>query len=197
MTTVMSVSEVLETYAGSLRLLTAEEYCRLAEDGWFVDERVELLDGVVVQREMEGEDHRWAVDELNELLVVQLLGRYKVRVDGPFVASELSVPEPDVAVLDPRTRAGKAHPRRLEVAIEVSDSSLRHDLGWKARLYAAAGVPRYLVVDIAHREVLDHTEPSPAGYGRQQRCGSDAVLDVLDARVPVERLFPPPERSER
>lgn len=69
-TTVMSVPEVLETYADSLRLLTAAEYCRLAEEGWFVD-------------------------ELMELLVVQLLGRYKVRVDGPFVASELSVPEPD------------------------------------------------------------------------------------------------------
>ena len=177
----MSLTEVLETYGDSLRLLTVEEYRHLSELGWFDDERVELLDGVVVRRPMEGVDHRFVIDELNELLVLQLAGRYKVRIDGPFIASHFSVPEPDVAVLDPATRSGKAHPRRLELVIEVSHSSLRQDLGFKARLYAAAGVPTYCVVDVAGRDVLVHTEPTDGGYQRQERHGIDDVVRVLGA----------------
>ena len=185
----MSVTEVLEAYAGSLRQLTVDEYRGLSELGAFDGEHVELLDGVVVRRAMEGEEHRLVIDEFNELLVLQLVGRYKVRVDAPFIASEFSVPEPDAAVMDPATRRGIEHPRRLELVIEVSSSSLPQDLGFKARLYAAADVPVYWVVDVRCREVVVHTEPSGGRYTTVERVGPDTVLRVLGAEVPVTQLF--------
>jgi Uma2 family endonuclease len=187
----MDVTEVLETFGDRLRLLTAEEFLLMVEQGLFVDEHVELLDGVVVQRMGEGEDHRWVIDELTEILVTQLAGRLKVRVDGPFVASKLSVPEPDFAVVDPATRKGKEHPRRVELVIEVADSSRGQDLGYKAQLYARAGVGEYWVVDVPNREVVVHRDPRPDGYATLECHGTSAVLDACGATVEVGRLFAP------
>jgi len=64
-----------------------------------------------------------------------------------------SVPEPDIFVTSERPVKGLVRPETVVLVIEVANTTLRFDLDHKARLYAAAGVPEYWVVDVEGRLV--------------------------------------------
>lgn len=88
---------------------------------------------------------------LTHRLVLALDTRARVRVQLPFAASDISEPEPDLAVVppgDPRL----AHPEHASLVVEVADSSLSKDRRVKTRIYATAGVPED--VEIAVSDVL-------------------------------------------
>ncbi|HVT06342.1 MAG TPA: Uma2 family endonuclease, partial [Polyangia bacterium] len=81
-----------------LRPLRRVEYDRLVELGFFdEDEKIELLDGVIVQMTPQGLAHAAAIEVLTHQLVVALATRARVRVQLPFAASDISEPEPDLA----------------------------------------------------------------------------------------------------
>src|SRR5580704_11900392 len=88
-----------------------------------------------------------SVTRLNKLLVRALGDRAEVRVQAPFGASDVSEPEPDLAVVPPGSYLDE-HPSRAHLLIEVADSSLQDDRRIKGPLYAAAGVPEYWIVDL-------------------------------------------------
>jgi Uma2 family endonuclease len=48
--------------------------------------------------------------------------------------------------------------------IEVSDSTLRYDLGRRASLYAASRIPEYWVVDLQSNRVWRHRAPRGERY---------------------------------
>jgi len=62
--------------------------------GFFEDEKVELLEGLIVEMSPRGIRHAAAIQRLNQLLVLSLAPRAGVRPQLPFVASEISEPEP-------------------------------------------------------------------------------------------------------
>jgi Uma2 family endonuclease len=143
--------------------LRVEEYMRLSEAGMFDDERVELLDGVVVKMSAQGPKHMELVAFMNRLLARRLPDDYTVVPQCTHRLSEYSAPEPDFAVVT--TRSLHAHEsEKATWLVEVAVSSIRQDLGLKARLYAAAGVAEYWVIDANIDAVVVHLEPSADGY---------------------------------
>src|SRR6187402_753596 len=151
-----------------IRPLRRVEYDQLVALGVFQDERIELLDGALYEMSPIGIPHNFAVQELNELLVVALQGRAKVRPQMSFAASELSEPEPDLAIapLGPwdAQQANEAH-----VIIEVAESSLSIDRGRKRRLYASCGVPEYWIVNLPERCIEVYTRPEGNAYAHTER----------------------------
>lgn len=145
------------------RPLARREYERMVELGMFEDERVELLYGTVVTMSPHGPDHDEAVNTLQERLTRALGDRARVRVQSAFAASDSSEPEPDVAVVPPRSYRD-AHPDTAWLIVEVARSSLAKDRDLKSRLYAASGVQEYWVVDLVHDAVRVHRSPGEAGY---------------------------------
>lgn len=90
------------------------------------------------------------VNNLAQLLVVRLAGRAIVAIQGPIVLAADT--EPDVAIVRRRTppyKEREAHAEDALLLIEVAESSLAYDRSTKLRLYAAAGIPEYWVVDCA------------------------------------------------
>jgi Uma2 family endonuclease len=176
-----------------IRPLRRAEYDRLVGLGYFEDEKIELLEGRLVQMSPQGGPHRFAVRRLTEILLPALAGRAQIHAQMPFAASELSEPEPDISVVacadyldDP--------PASAYLLIEVADSSLRRDRRVKAPLYSAAGVKEYWIVDLAGEAVEVYREPGPHGYANVTRHGRDAVLEVPgfeDVPVPVADILPP------
>jgi Uma2 family endonuclease len=160
------------------RPIRREEYERMVELGLFDDERVELLEGVIVQMSPKGPPHESTIDRLNAILVKALDPRARIRVQGSFAASETSEPEPDLAVLPPRDY-DTGHPERAFLLIEVSDSSLRKDRGLKARLYAESNVPEYWVVNLVDRVVEVHRDPEAARYRTIETCGAGAAIRLV------------------
>ncbi len=176
-----------------VRRLTRAEYDELVAMGWFVDERVELLHGQVVEMSPSKPRHGGVIARLTELFVLALHGRAVTRPQTPFAASDDSEPEPDLAVVvddDP----WNAHPSRAYLAVEVADSSLRKDRHVKGPLYAAAGIPEYWIVNLVDGVVEVHTDPLADRYGaiRTARRGETITLTVFpDVTVQVDVFLPP------
>ena len=173
------------------RRLTRKEYDRLAELGFFVGERVELVRGIVVRMSPIGPGHADPIDRLTEWLVPALVGRARVRIQQPLVAFDESEPEPDVAVV-PIGPYAKAHPHRAHLLIEVAESSLAYDRETKAPLYAASEVSEYWIVDVTARAVEVYTAPVEGRYTSFVRLGLADVLRSLafpEIAFPVSDLF--------
>ncbi len=138
----------------------------MVDQGFFEDdERIELLDGVIVQMTPQGMGHAAAIERLTHLLVLALAPRARVRVQLPYAASDLSEPEPDLAVVPPGDPE-QSHPDRSLLLVEVAESSLSKDRRVKTRIYATAGVPEYWIVDVSGRTIEVRTEPGEGNYRR-------------------------------
>lgn len=177
--------EAMSTTA--VRPLRRAEYDLLVEHGAFAGERIELLDGELVEVSPQDARHATMIEALSDHLLPPLVARARVRIQLPLAAGDLSEPEPDVAIV-PRDEPREVHPSRTWHVIEVADSSVRHDLTRKARIYAAAGVPVYWVVDLPGRAVHVHTGPVDGRYTEVVRHGPDDVLDVCGVPVSLAEL---------
>jgi hypothetical protein len=171
------------------RRFTRAEYYRMAEVGILrKHDRVELIDGEIVEMSPTGRRHGAFVDNLTELLIVSLVGRAIVRVQGSVALSDDTEPQPDLTVLRRGAVAYKerdASARDAVLVIEVADSSLAYDRSTKMRLYAEAGIPEYWVVDCAAETVEVHREPGPDGY-RDVRLVAGVATVALQAFPDVE-----------
>jgi Uma2 family endonuclease len=176
------------------RPLRRDEYAALVEQGRFEDEHIELLEGVIVEMTPQGKDHASAIVQLTELLILALVGRAKIRPQCSFIAGETSQPEPDLAVVRiPRNRSDP-HPSTAFLIIEVAQTSLAKDRGVKARLYAAAGVTEYWIVDLPSRAIEVRTQPMDSAYTqcRTARIGDAIVLVAFpDVEIQVADVLGP------
>jgi Putative restriction endonuclease len=124
------------------------------------DDQFELLEGVLVEKMTEARSHAFRLSMIARLLAVELgMGDWMVRAQHPITTLD-SEPEPDLAIVRV-ARYDDRHPTADDIAsvIEVADSSLLRDRGTKARIYARAGVPRYVIVNLSSGAVEVHTEP--------------------------------------
>ena len=76
----------------------------------------------------------------------------------------------------------------MRLAIEVSDTSLTHDLRTKANLYARFGVADYWVIDVKGERLIVHREPTPAGYASVSAVSREEAVAALGIDGLVLRL---------
>ena len=158
----------VEVAAATRRRFTRAEYHRMAEVGILGRrDRVELIEGEIVEMSPIGRRHKAFVVNLTQLLVLRLAGRALVHVQSGVVLTEDTEPEPDIAVVRRRAvpyKEREAYSEDVLLLIEVADSSLAYDRSTKLRLYAAAGIPEYWIVDCTTETVEIHRNPGPTGY---------------------------------
>jgi len=177
-----------------IRPLKRVEYDRMVDAGLFVDERIELLRGVLVEMSPQGTGHADAVARVLRLCYEQLGRAYEIRPQLPFAASDDSEPEPDV-MISPRGDYRKAHPERALLLIEVADSSLTKDRRIKAAIYAEVGVPEYWIVAVSAEQIEILSDPVDGDYQTRRIVGLDGVAAsqaVPGLAVSVEELFGEP-----
>lgn len=179
--------------------MTVERYFALVDEGLLEpDDRVELLEGVVVAMSPRNPLHDTVVSLVDRALARAVGGRAAVRCQCSLVLGRWSVPEPDVLVVPGRERDYlTAHPTTALLAIEVADTSLAQDRLTKAALYAAAGIPEYWIVNLRDDCVEVHRAPVPEdlryAMRRLARRGETIGLERLPgAMVEVDALLPTP-----
>ena len=151
--TMSTITQPPPVHFDAVRRFTVEEYYRLAEAGILEEgARVELLDGQLIPMAPIGPEHHWILTELTETFVKQCGGRVKVGPGRSLVIRPHNVPEPDLVLYRPSI-GRRQHVTAADVLllIEIADSSLTRDLGYKADLYRRAGVPEYWIVDVPYR----------------------------------------------
>ncbi len=149
------------------RRFTVEEYHRMGEAGIFPeDDRVELIEGEIVQMSLIGRPHAFTVMMLNNLLVKAVGGRALVSPGNPVRLTRWTEPQPDLMLLRPDAdyREEFVSPGHVLLLIEVADTSLAYDRGVKLRLYAQAGIPEVWIVDVEHERVEVHRDPAGERY---------------------------------
>ncbi|MBK9031756.1 MAG: Uma2 family endonuclease [Myxococcales bacterium] len=148
---------------GWQRPLSVAEYHRMIDAGVFdEDERLELLEGVMVAMSPQGIPHAKVITVLcRRLFQVTEGASLEVRPQLPLTLAR-SEPEPDLAVTDARGAWPRGrHPETAHLVVEVASDSLRKDLGPKASIYAEAAVTEYWVVDVERQLVHRHGQPDP------------------------------------
>ncbi len=147
---------------------TVAEYMRMAEvDLLGEDSRVELIWGEIVEMSPIYIAHTSTVKRLISLLTKQLGERIILGVQDPVQLSDDSLPQPDIAVLRPQDNfysQRQPGPDDILLLIEVADTSLRYDRRVKSKLYGAAGITDYWIVNLPGQQIEVYREPRPNGY---------------------------------
>jgi Uma2 family endonuclease len=147
------------------RRFTVDEFQRMGEAGIFApDERLELIDGEVIQMTPVGPRHIWSVIHLNAYFTELLRGAYFVSPQLPVQVATQQL-NPDFALLRlPSNQDAVPQPDDCVLVIEVSDSTVKFDRNTKSRLYAAVNIPEYWVLDLPKNRIVVLREPRGGEY---------------------------------
>jgi Uma2 family endonuclease len=180
---------------------SVEQYERMTELGLLTSsDRVELLEGIIVDKMTQNPPHNAAIDYVRDQLAPLLPPEYRTR-EQKAVRLGSSEPEPDVVVVrGPAKRYARRHPGAADLflVIEVADTSLADDRERKGRIYARARLPVYWIVNLRDAVVEVYTSPRAGkapGYTTRQDYGRDESVPVVVAgkqlgTVSVNELLP-------
>ena len=145
------------------------------------DDRVELLMGVLYDMSPQSSHHAATIHLALAALQACLPAQgWHVRVQVPLRLASDSQPEPDLAVVSGTPRSWiDRHPDHAALVVEVADSSIEHDRGRKAPLYARAGIQAYWILEPAHARVrvFEGPDPSSSSYRLDRVLGrTDSIV---------------------
>jgi Uma2 family endonuclease len=201
----MSVAEPRSSVApptgAPLVRFTATRYEEMTREGFFGPaDKIELINGYLVEKMPQNDPHSFAVDMLTEILLRALPAEWTARFQFGVRLTSDTIPEPDAVIVPgPKSLYARRKPNRKDVAliIEVADSSLRYDRTTKQAIYARDRIPVYWIVNVRAKAVEVYTVPLA---GREPSYEEQAVYTVgrsvpvllhgkKVAEVDVDKLF--------
>jgi Uma2 family endonuclease len=159
-----------------LHKLDNETYSRMVESGALDGEPVEMLDGLLVEMSPQGFEHTGVIVRLTRHLGTAEAWLY---VQLPLEIPPNSTPEPDLALVE-KPPVGR-HASSALLVVEASVTSHALDRGFKARLYAKAGVTTYWLIDVPAKQVEVRTRPGSDGY---RDCASYGLGHAVPSPAP-------------
>lgn len=176
---------------------TVEDFHRMVGAGILkAEDRVELVEGELVEMTPIGPDHAVTVLRLNTTFSARAGSRALVNVRNPLRLGPQIEVYPDIVLLRPPIEqyAGIIPgPRHVFLVIEVSDTALEYDRGRKLALYARASIPEVWIVDLEHAQIEVFTNPSPEGYGNAEAFRRGSHIDAASLpglAVSVNEILP-------
>ncbi len=181
----------------SRRRFDVDEYHRMMHTGILVEgDRIELLQGEIVEMTPIGSRHVSCVGRLTRIFVLALSDRAFVTAQGVVRLDRYSEPQPDLLVLrwrDDDYAGHTANPADTLLLVEVADSSLRTDRDLKLSLYAAAAIPEVWIVDLESEAVEVYREPEGDRYRRSERISEGTVQPHAfpELAIAIADILPP------
>lgn len=178
------------------RQFTVVQYHQMVEAGILAeDDRVELLEGEIIEMSPIGRRHAACVNRLVRLFSQRLGDRVIVAAQNPIQLSDRSEPQPDIALLQPKAdfyEAGHPQPQDILLLVEVADTTVEFDREIKIPLYAKSGVREVWLVDLHESAIAIYREPSLSGYRQVQqlqRGQNLTVQAIADVSLAVEEVL--------
>ena len=180
-----------------LRLWTVDEYHQMIETGILGDDdRVELLEGEIVEMSPQKPPHAATIQSGSDYLRSLLTGRVTIRIQLPITIFPNSEPEPDIAVVRINSNQYFDHhptPDEIFLVAEVANTSLAQDRRQKVRIYANANILEYWILDVNERQVYVFRNPGNEGYQEEIILNESAIFSMVafpEVAVSVGKLFP-------
>ena len=180
-----------------LRRFSVPEYHKMIESGILgPDDRVELLEGWIVNKKSQNPPHRSSISRVIRQLAKVLPIDWTMSVQGPITLTD-SEPEPDITlargaeeIYDDR----HPEPDDIGVLIEVGDSSVLSDRRYKGKLYAKEKVAEFWLIDLVTRKIEVYTKPRGGKYQKfvaySEKQTVPLILDgVKVVDIPVRELM--------
>jgi Uma2 family endonuclease len=178
-------------------LFTIDEFHKMGEVGIFCeDDRVELIEGELIDMSPIGSNHAGTVMWLIALLGTAVSGRAIISPQNPVRLGERSEPQPDVTILRYRSdfyRSAHPQPEDVLLLIEVADTTVRYDREIKIPIYARYGIPEVWLLDLQQERIEIYRQPSSEGYRQLLRPANDERISLSllqDVSVLVADLWP-------
>jgi|SRR5271157_5644875 len=169
------------------KLWTRSEYERLYTSGLLDDQRLELIEGELIDKMGKKRPHVISLVLLREWLAGVFGARHVLPGSPIDVApgdNPTNEPEPDLVVLQrdfSHFKSENPGPQDLQLVIEIADSTFGFDRTTKAALYARAGIMDYWVLDIAGRRMIVHRDPQAGRYTSVAAYSSEESVAPLAA----------------
>jgi Uma2 family endonuclease len=166
---------------------TREQYERVVRIGGFEPgQRLELIEGEIVDMAPQNEPHAVALCLLNEALRRAYGDGYVIRVHSPLALDAGSAPEPDLAVVPGRPQGFLAsHPSYAVLLVEIADTTLAYDRSTKRVHYARNAIPEYWLVNLVQGVLEVYRNPQGSGYLDHRILGKGETLVPNGAIRPV------------
>ena len=146
------------------------------------DDKIELIEGEIVPMASKGRRHELLAEVLAENWHRRMTQDFYVSIERQYNLGEATFVDPDIIVRPAAIKTYDLKGPDALLVVEVADSSLKYDMGAKARIYASFGVREYCVINALTFETSVHTQPGTAGYG--------SIIPVLPTLVLTPQLVP-------
>ena len=172
---------------------TIDKWHELVDSGVLDGQKVELLEGEIIDMSPEGIPHRNTSHETAKYLR-KLLGESAEVYEAHPITLDNSEPEPDIAIVrSPSTIYRDRHPYEKDIywLIEVANRSLKKDLEQKTITYARNNIPEYWVIDLVNRKLIVHINPYEDKYLQidEYKSGAIAPQAFPKIKISLERIF--------
>lgn len=178
------------------RKFTVEQYHKMAESGILTEnDRVELIQGEVIEMSPIGRRHASCVARLTRLFTLRLGETAIVWPQNPIELDDTSEPQPDLTLLQPRPdfyESGHPQPEDIFLIVEVADTTAKFDRGVKIPLYAKDNIAEVWLVDINQQCIEVYRQPSPTGYKNVQTFQRGQTLSIQafpDIEITVDEVL--------
>lgn len=173
---------------------TVEDYHRMIEAGILSDRSVELIEGEIIEVSPESPLHSGTIQGVGKYLRSILAGKADIREGHPITLSN-SEPEPDLAIVSIKeNNYSDRHPTPQDIfwLIEVSYRTLERDKHQKKKIYAAAQINEYWIIDLNAREIIVWREPEEEDYRTRITVNQGIISPVVfpDVKLQVRELLP-------
>lgn len=180
----------------SIHRFKVEEYHRLIESNILhEDDRVELIEGRIIDMAPIVSRHAACVSRLNEIFSEKLQKRAILNIQNPICLTEYSELEPDIAIIKRRSdfyAEQLPQPEDVLLIIEVADSSLEYDCETKIPLYAKENIKEVWLVNLIENILQIYKEPTPEGYNTMLKCRYNQKIspeNFSDITLTVSEIF--------
>jgi Uma2 family endonuclease len=178
------------------RRFTVKEYHQMNQAGILSeDDRVELINGEILEMSPIGTRHATCVRRLINLLV-QILGQAAIiDAQNPIILNNFSEPQPDITLLKSRAdfyASGHPQPEDILLLIEVADSTIEYDREIKIPLYANHEIAEVWLVDIDQQIITVYCQPSAEGYRKIDKFERGQTLFISyfpDIKIKIEQIL--------
>ena len=187
---------IAQTALLTRRRFTVKEYHKMVAAGILhEDDRVELIEGEIIEMAPIGRRHADGVNRLNSLFVRRFDDVAVILVQNPIHLNDYGEPQPDFALVHRRPdlyAVDHPAPDDIFLVVEVGDTTANLDRRVRAPLYARYGIPELLLWDLEQDTLTLHRDPSPNGYRTVQtlrRGDRFALLAFPDREILVTDIL--------